>query len=271
MKEPFQSMNQSVLKIDQWMEENDGLVAGITTRQGGVSDEPFSSFNLGFHVPDIKKNVRKNREILGEILGYSLNEWMMGEQVHKTNVAVVNSSHKSKGAFKHGDALSGYDGLITNDRGLLLTSLFADCVPLYFLDPTSQWIGIAHAGWRGTVNGMAANMVKELEKQTVLPSNLKVVVGPSISGSKYEVDDQVIDNIPEQYHKHSIVMKDNGRYLLDLRKLNYSILVESGVMPENINITSYCTYSNPDLFFSHRRDQGKTGRMLGFIGVSAQT
>ncbi|MBM7571746.1 peptidoglycan editing factor PgeF [Aquibacillus albus] len=263
--EPFLLNNHSTLLIEDWKKDAPTLVAGITTRDGGVSKGSFASLNLGFHVPDTPEHVLENRESLAEFLKIPLRNWVMGEQTHQTKVVVVSHADAGKGAFEHRSTLNGVDGIITSERGLLCTAMFADCVPLYFFDPITGWIGIAHAGWRGTVNKMAKEMVDSLVNQGVDVQSLRVTIGPCISQFNYEVDDKVVDHIPNNWKEKVVKRTKTGRFLLDLRKLNQEILLDSGVLGENIKVTNFCTFQD-DKFFSHRRDNGMTGRMLGFIG-----
>ncbi|MDL4839983.1 peptidoglycan editing factor PgeF [Aquibacillus rhizosphaerae] len=264
--EPFQKIdNSTTLMIKEWMDEQSNLVAGMTTRHGGVSKSPFATMNLGFHVQDEYQDVLDNRHLLSSILQQPLDNWVMGEQIHGTKVKVINEIDLAKGAKYHEDALSGVDGLLTNRPGVLCTAMFADCVPLFFYDSNSSWIGIAHAGWRGTVNKIAVEMILAFVEQNVDIKTLKVAIGPCISKMAYEVDEKVIQNIPETFKSNVITSTGSGRYLLDLRQLNREIIMQAGVLEENISVTGYCTYQH-DIFFSHRRDNGTTGRMLGFIG-----
>ncbi|WP_077622095.1 peptidoglycan editing factor PgeF [Sediminibacillus massiliensis] len=267
MAEPFQTTTDSIMLIRSWVENHPGIKAGITTRNGGFSNYPFDTFNMGLHVEDEQQTVISNREKLAEILNFPLGDWVSGQQIHETNVAVVTEEDKGKGSRKMGDALSGFDGLITNQSGILCTAFFADCVPLFFFHPSSGWMGIAHAGWRGTVNRMGEKMVCEFKNQGLDISQLLVAIGPCISQTKYEVDDRILNEIPAGLTEQVVQQVGDGRGLLDLRKTNYEIFLQSGLKKENIQVTEYCTYRDDQLFFSHRRDKGSTGRMLGFIGL----
>jgi YfiH family protein len=266
MSEPLLQHHTSLLHIKKWEKIDPCLIAGFTTRQGGVSASPFASFNFGFHVGDDKTDVLQNRGGLAGKLEMPLENWISGEQTHETNIHIIDHDDKGKGAMTNETAIGRTDGLITNQRGMLCTAFFADCVPLFFFDPVTGYIGIAHAGWKGTVGRIAGKMVKQLETIGVNPHNLCVVIGPCISQEKYEVDQQVISHIAAEERKHTVVSKGDNRYLLDLKQLNTEILLQSGVLRNNIDITEYCTFRDEALFYSHRRDKGRTGRMLGYIG-----
>ncbi|GGM20727.1 laccase domain protein YlmD [Paraliobacillus quinghaiensis] len=265
--EPFTLLNDSIMQLSSSITKDATLIAGMTTRFGGRSVAPFSSLNMGFHVPDDPSMVLDNRQIVADMISLPLSNWVMGEQVHETNIHVVtkNDQNLGKGTLSHQDALKGIDGLITNQANVLLTAMFADCVPLYYWDPTTNWIGIAHAGWRGTVNQMAAHMVSKLTDLGADVTSLRVAIGPSISAQNYQVDEKVYQLIPKKWRDQVTEQIDSTHYFFDLKKLHKIILVDIGVNPEHIFVTNYCTYQD-DYFFSHRKENGKTGRMLGFIG-----
>lgn len=266
MIEPFEIQHPSYLELNEWQRMHPGLKVGFTTRKDGVSKSPFHTFNLGLHVNDNDSDVIINRKKLAEHVGVSLSKWVCGTQIHGTQIKIVKSTDRGRGSYQVMDGIEDTDGLITKKRGLLCTAFFADCVPLFFFDPQTMYIGIAHAGWKGTVKGIGSQMVKALTSVGVDPRHLLICIGPCISGEKYEVDQRVIEQIDEEFYPHTVKMLENNRYLLDLKQLNVENLLQSGVLRHNISITKYCTYSDADLFFSHRRDHGKTGRMLGYIG-----
>ncbi|CDQ40198.1 MULTISPECIES: peptidoglycan editing factor PgeF [Virgibacillus] len=269
MKDAFIRQHETCLHIEKWQQLHPKLVAGFTTRNGGVSSAPYQSLNGGLHVNDDPYHVLTNRERVGEHLGFPLDKWVCGEQVHQTNIKVIEDTDKGKGASELSTAIQGVDGLITNKTDILCTAFFADCVPLFFYDPKTSFVGIAHAGWKGTVNQIGVEMVSALKQQGVISSNLMVAIGPCITKNYYEVDQHVINHIPLEWRENAVSSREGGRYLLDLKQLNIDILLQAGVLRNNIDVTNYCTFRDEDLFFSHRRDHGRTGRMLGFIGFSS--
>ncbi|MBO8155319.1 MAG: peptidoglycan editing factor PgeF [Bacillaceae bacterium] len=260
MSEPFQtSGHPSILTISDW--EKEGVTAGITTRKGGFSHPPYAALNMGDHVGDDLETVNQNRHHVAKLINFPLKNWVMPKQIHSTKIADI--SHVSDCT----DELS-CDGVITNQPGQLLTAVFADCVPLYFFALKDQWVGLAHAGWRGTAGGIAEKMVQRFVENGVQPGDLYVVIGPCIGKSHYEVDENVVQYIPDSYQKdHIIEPVRPGHYLLDLKQLNKEILMNAGILTERIEMTDYCTYDKDEWFYSHRRDQGKTGRMMAFIGI----
>lgn len=268
MSESFQHTHASYLQLTKWSYTHPELIAGMTTRLGGVGEVPYDTFNLAWHVPDKEETILENRELLASLLDFPLDNWVGAEQVHGTEIQHVKKRDAGKGARKQDTAISSCDGLITNEPDILLTAFFADCVPLFFFDPIEEWIGIAHAGWRGTVAGIGPKMIEALTNKGAKVENIRVAIGPSICADVYEVDKNVIQHIPDQYKKEPYVMeKDDEKYLLSLQTLHKALLLKTGVLEKNIDVTQYCSHKDDHMFFSHRRDQGKSGRMLGFIGL----
>jgi len=267
--EPFILHNESYLTIDSWMNQFPGLVAGFTTKNGGVSTGSYRSLNLGFHVGDDVSDVRTNRSVLADHLEFPLENWTGAEQVHGNVIKKVTTLDSGKGAADYEDSIKGTDGLYSSESGVLMTLCFADCVPLFFVDPVSKMIGTAHAGWKGTVGQIAKEMVQNWEREGINPDQIHVAIGPSICEKCYIVDNRVInlvENILDDVDRKPYNLISAGQYSLDLQELNRLVLIKAGVPDRNILVTHFCSSCNDELFFSHRRDHGKTGRMLSFIG-----
>lgn len=266
--EPFVLQNQSIITIKDWMERYPELVAGITMKSGGISKGHFADLNLGFHVGDEYADVCSNRMKVAELICFPLDRWVGAEQVHDCLIKQVTKADIGKGADSYDNAFKGTDGFYTKESGILLTLCFADCVPLFFIAPEKGIIGTAHAGWKGTTKEIGRRMVETWSKEGVSPEQIFVTIGPSICEKCYIVDDYVInfvEKILEDVDKKPYNLIKEGQYSLDLRELNSLILRKAGVPEQNISITGYCTSCHQE-FFSHRRDQGKTGRILSFIG-----
>lgn len=266
--EPFKPYSEEVLLINPWKNNNPHLVAGFTTSQNGCSSFPKASLNLAFHVSDEKENVVQNRMKLADKIDFPLDQWISTEQIHDVHVATVTQKDRAKGSVSSDDWIPKTDGLITNESGILLTLCFADCVPLYFVDPESKWIGMAHAGWKGTTGNIAGKIISLLEQKGVSPENLQAAIGPSICKTCYIVDYRVIqavEELLEEEDKKPYNEIEEGQFQLDLRDLNKQLMIKAGMKKENILTTEYCS-SCDDLFFSHRRDRGNTGRMLSIMG-----
>lgn len=267
--EPFVLKNNSFLTIDTWMEEYPGLVAGMTTKNGGMSKGSFETLNLGFHVGDTVGDVCSNREKLSELTNFPLDYWVGAEQTHDIRIKKVTRADRGRGAVTYEQSFKGTDGFYTNEEGILLTLCFADCVPLFFIAPDYRMIGAAHAGWKGTVGKIAGHMVTAWGQEGIKPEKIFVAIGPSICKKCYIVDNRVInlvENSLEDVEGKPYNLIKEGQYSLDLREVNRQILLKAGVPVQNMSITGFCSSCNEDMFFSHRRDQGTTGRMLSFIG-----
>ncbi|MDZ5470714.1 peptidoglycan editing factor PgeF [Bacillus sp. 31A1R] len=267
--EPFVLKDKEYFHIPSWETVNPHLVVGFTTKNGGVSKEAFSELNLGFHVGDTTDDVRHNRGLLSTQLGISLNCWVGAEQTHEIHIEKVSKSMRGKGSSDYESTFKRTDGFFTKDTGVLLTLCYADCVPIYFYAPKYKAIGIAHAGWKGSVDGIAEEMVKVFTEEGIPTMDILTVIGPSICEKCYIVDDKVITKVQnrlEPVEKKPYNLISGNQYYLNLQELNKQILIKSGILDKNIQITNFCTSCHKETFFSHRRDKGKTGRMMSFIG-----
>ncbi|MNM14130.1 Laccase domain protein [compost metagenome] len=279
--EPFVRMKKepALYELQPWSGLYPGLVAGFTGRSGGFSSEPYGSLNCAFHVGDIPEDVISNRETVAGTLGFALKDWTCGEQVHGADIAVVREEDRGKGSLDRSSAFQNTDGLLTNVPGVLLTSFYADCVPLYFCDPVVGAVGLAHAGWKGTVAEIALAMVRQMEKTYgSRPEEIRAAIGPSIGGCCYEVDDFVMDRVralegslPPVEKGAEVLYRPSGanagKMLLNLKELNRRIMIKAGILTTHIETTSWCTSCNRDLFFSFRKENGVTGRMASLIGI----
>lgn len=267
--EPFVVKNESFLQIEKWVKQFPQLIAGFTTKNGGVSKNDYASLNLGYHVGDELACVCANREKLAEKLKFPLSNWVGAEQIHDTVLKKINKADGGKGSNSYEDSFKGTDGFYTNEEGVLLTLCFADCVPLFFIAPEKKMIGIAHAGWKGTVGQIAQQMISAWGREGIKPEQIFVAIGPSICEKCYIVDDHVINLVEKSLvdvDKKPYNLVTEGQYSLNLQELNRHILLTSGVPDNHILQTGLCSSCIHEEFFSHRRDHGKTGRMLSFIG-----
>jgi len=262
MSEIFYPVNESLLMLS-WP----NVIAGFTTKQGGFSQASFASLNLGLHVGDEAVVVEQNRRKLAELLAIPLEQWVCCEQTHGSRIEKVTARDAGKGTVQFETAIADTDGLYTDETGILLTLCFADCVPLYFFAPTYGMIGLAHAGWKGTVKNIAGNMVQCFRDEGIMPEEIMVAIGPAIGPCCYVVDDRVIDAVRNVLGTSEVLPFDEvsaGQYALDLKELNRLLLIKEGV--QHIQVSGDCTSCEADVFFSHRRDNGRTGRMMAFIG-----
>lgn len=229
---------------------------GIFTRHGGTSPEPWATLNLGGTVGDDVQAVRRNHEMIYEILDIAGKQACTTWQVHGADVIVAHGSIQGR------KWLARADGVITNKKDVPLVMRYADCVPLLFYDPQKEALGLAHAGWRGTVQGMGANMVKAMQQAYgSRPQDIRVVIGPSISLEKFQVGEEVVESVQNHFGTLDGLMRrdpDDGTAYIDLWEANRRDLANAGV--DNIEISGICTYQNTQDFYSHRAEKGKTGR-----------
>lgn len=265
MTEPFKKETGGFYQIAHWETTEPGLVAGVTHKTAGAG--VFDALNMAFHVQDDAQAVQQNRRQAAGWIGVPAGVWVGCEQTHGSRVERVTARHKGSGALDYHTALRDTDGLYTDERGMLLTLCFADCVPLFFLDRRTKRIGAAHAGWKGTVAGIGKRMIERWVEEGSQAQDIEAVIGPSICQSCYEVSEPVVEAAARWYEDGEVrpYVKTNDAYHLSLQMLNRDILVKAGLSPGHIFTTAHCSSCSGD-FFSHRRDDGKTGRMMSYIG-----
>ena len=245
------------------------LVHAITTRAGGVSPTPWDRLNMSWARPDPPENVVENRRKVCVALEIPIQRLVQAGQVHGVEVRTVGAADAGRGAADRPSVLPPADALITDVPDLYLFACFADCVPLLFFDPVRRAVGVAHAGWRGTVADMAGATVRALaEAYGSRPDDLLVVIGPSIGPCCYEVGDEVVHaarRLPDPSELlHPGVA---GRLHFDLWQANRQLLLAADVRPEHIEVSELCTMHHAGRFFSHRATGGQTGRFAAIIGL----
>ena len=248
-----------------------GIVHGFSTRLGGVSQGIYESMNLSFTRGDNEDAVRENYRRLSDAMGFSMEDIVTSDQTHTTNVRVVTEEDSGNGITKP-RPYTDVDGMITNVPGLVLATFYADCVPLFFVDPVHKAIGLSHSGWRGTVGKIGKVTVEKMaEEFQTDPSELYAAIGPSICQDCYEVSEDVILEFQKYYREDCqselYYRKENGKYQLNLWRANEIVMEEAGILPENIHTTQWCTCCNPELLYSHRASKGKRGNLAAFLGL----
>lgn len=244
------------------------VVHAFTTRLGGVSGEPYDTLNLAFHVGDKPENVLQNRRLACAALGIPPSDLVAGRQVHGDKINVVDLSHRGRGALSEHDALPDVDALITCEVGVPLSSFYADCVPIFLLDPVRGAVGLAHAGWKGTVMRIGEKTVQAMAASFgSKPGDCLAGIAPSIGPCCYEVDQPVVSALMEKYSywEELVEPKDSGRWRLNLWEANRRTLLDAGLNPKNVIVSGLCTSCRNDLFFSYRAQGGRAGRMASFI------
>ena len=236
-----------------------GLTQAVFSRHGGSSPTPWKSLNLGGTVGDDPSRVAENLARLVGCVGYRTGDLVQVRQIHSAEVILAN---EPMDAIKQGDAI------ITNTTGLLLLMRFADCVPILLVDRVKKAVGIAHAGWQGTVKEVSYHAVRAMQTHFGSdPSQISAGIGPSIGPDHYYVQDDVIARVKQAFPQQfdAIITQDADGVKLDLWKANMFSLQRAGV--EDIEVSRICTACHPRHWFSHRGEQGKTGRFGAVIGI----
>lgn len=244
---------------------------GFSTRKGGVSTGIFSSMNLNFKRGDDPDAVMENYRRMAAALNMRVEDMVLSDQTHTTNVRVITEEDRGKGILKPQD-YSDVDGMITNVPGIVLVTSYADCVPLYFVDPVRKAIGLSHSGWKGTVGHIGQKTVWKMhEVYGSEPKDIVAAIGPSICQSCYEVSDDVAEafraNFTADEAADILLDKGNGKYQLDLWKANWYVLTDAGILPEHLSVTDLCTACHPDLLWSHRKTNGQRGGLSAFLSL----
>ena len=262
-----------------------GLVEHLfTTRLGGVSEGIYESMNLSYSRGDDAQRVTENYRRIARVLGCTVEDMVCSDQTHTTNIRRVTAADGGKRITRPAD-YHDIDGLVTNESGVALVTFYAECVPLYFVDMKNRAIGMAHSGWRGTVQKMGACMCERMNDEFgTEPQYLLAAIGPSICRECYEVSEDVAVEFSEALKGTEAILEEiqesgiyggnlqvvtegrqPGKYQLDLWLANLIILREAGIPLQNISVTDVCTCHNPEILFSHRASQGKRGNLGAFL------
>ena len=240
----------------------------FTTRLGGVSEGVCSSLNLSFSRGDDPKAVMENYRRVAECFGKTIDDFVCTDQTHTTNILRVGALERGYGVTRE-KPYADVDGLITNEPGVILSTFYADCVPLYFVDPIHKAIGLSHSGWRGTVGRMGKRTLEAMADEFgTNPEDVYAAIGPSICQACYEISKDVAEHFYEEFQDHGdeiLIDKGNGKYQLDLWKTNEIVLLEAGIRLEHLAVTNICTCCNREVLFSHRASQGKRGNLAAFL------
>lgn len=236
----------------------------VSARTGGFSNPPYDSLNLGFHVGDNPETVLKNRERIALESGIPFSSFTVARQIHGCNVKIITEDLRGRGAYNYETAINSTDAMVTSTPNICLMVLQADCVPVLFFDVKKKVIGVAHAGWRGTVHMVAQNTVKVLqEKFNCSPQDILVGIGPSIGPCCYEIGPETIVQIEKAFHNEKGYINNktpDGKGYFNLWKANKTQLVQMGIPERNIEVAQICTRCNHTIFFSYRYQNTETGR-----------
>lgn len=251
------------------LEQTDLVRHGFSTRLGGVSEGYLGTMNLSSTRGDDPAHVEENFRRMGAAIGFEPESLVLSLQTHTTNVRLVTEEDRGKG-FSVPRDYEDVDGLITNVPGLTLATFYADCVPLFFVDPVHRAIGLSHSGWKGTVHRMGQVTLERMEEAFGTdPKDVQAAIGPSICQDCYEVSEDVALEFKREFWEHGderlVYRKENGKYQLNLWRANEIVLTEAGILPEHLAVTNVCTCCNPELLFSHRASHGKRGNLGAFL------
>lgn len=244
---------------------------GFSTRIGGISKKPFDTLNLSLNTSDEINNVLSNRKSFCSAISIDQNQLVLANQVHSANVKIVDSSLRGRGAYNYNDSVPETDAFITDEPNIYLTIGVADCVSIFIVDTTKKIVAVVHSGWRGTLSRISQHTLELMKKN--YKTNFEdciAVINPSIRVCCYEVGEDVIDDFNKEFQSLTsevVVSNKNGKFNLNLQRLNEIQLIQMGIKKENIISTSLCTKCRQDMFFSYRGGKGITGGMWAVIGL----
>lgn len=243
---------------------------GFSTRLGGVSDGTFASMNLGFNRGDDDAAVSENYRRFCAAIGVTPERVVLSAQTHTTNIYNATAADCGRGITRD-RGYTDVDGLITDEPNVVLCTHYADCVPLFFVDPVRRVVATSHAGWRGTVGGIGAVTVERMARDYgCQPSDILVGIGPSIGRCCFEVDTPVMEEFSKLPFFDGDCYTDdkNGKYHIDLWEVNCRYLLNAGVKADNITVTDVCTRCHPDTLWSHRFCGNDRGSLAAFIAIA---
>lgn len=262
--------NQVPFLSFQGLRDTGMVIDGFSTKLGGVSQGKYATMNFAYTRGDAPEHVLENFTRMAEALGVERDSMVVSHQTHTVNVRRVTGADKGKGVIRQRD-YTDVDGLLTNEPGITLVTFYADCVPLYFVDPVRRAIALSHSGWRGTVNRMGQATLDAMKKEFgTNPADVVAAIGPSICQDCFEVGEEVAEEFNNAFssdYREELLKegKRPGKYQLNLWKANEIVLMEAGVKPENIHTTNVCTMCNHNYLFSHRVVGQERGTLAAFL------
>ena len=244
----------------------------FSTRLGGVSEGVCESMNLAFGRGDLRETVLENYKLICESAGFEYESLCGSVQIHETNVRKVTADDRGHGIILP-RVVESADAQITNDKNVTLVTYYADCTPVFFIDKRTHAIGLAHAGWRGTVGRISVNTVSEMKKEFgTNPEDIVCAIGPVIGKCCYEIDESCAEEFRKLNEINTDMIlspKSEGKYMADLALTNKLLLMSAGVKEENIVISDLCTMCNSNLLWSHRATKGQRGTMAAFLKIES--
>lgn len=232
--------------ITHFVTTKEGWVSGNKPRFTGDQESAYADF-------------RKELAVSGE---WNVDQFIFPRQTHSDHVAVAGSENRTH-------AIDDTDALITNEPGIFVCVQTADCVPVLLYDPQKKVVAAVHAGWKGTISKIVQKTVSRMiEKYDSNPDDIIAGIGPSIHMHAYEVGPEVVEAVEVSFSNSPVLLKPSlnaGHAYFDLWEANKTVLMESGIQEENIELMGLCSFEHADLFYSARRDGAETGRMVSGI------
>lgn len=243
-------------------------IQGFTTRHEGISRPPYNSLNLAINTDDSPHNVEGNRSLMTRAFGIPQERLVTVRQSHGSDILIIDAPNDD---FSHFSGIEA-DAIITNQTDVMIGVTIADCVPVLIYDPIKKVIAAVHAGWQGTAAGITSQAVEGMKQVFGSQAkDLKAAIGPCINPCCYEVDQPVKDGFKDQYDLWNAIAEPAGtdKWRLDLALANRMQLEGAGLGCGSIQTSGNCVSCQKELFFSYRRDNGETGRQMGFIMLKA--
>lgn len=236
------------------------LLHFVSTRDGGTSQGSHKSLNLSLRVNDNPENVKRNREILAHSFNINPEKLIFPSQTHEDKIAIIDNIFLEKSEEDRNTLLFGIDAMVTNLKDVCLCILTADCASVILYDTCNKAVGIAHAGWKGTVKRIAAKTFQTMaENYGSRPENIMAAVGPCISGDSFEVGEEVAMEFEKEFHSDPRIILRAAEWPkphVNIVEANVQSLTYVGIKRENIELSNICTYQNPGTFFSARQKAG---------------
>ena len=257
---PFQS--HAGVRYFSFESLDSSVTQALFTRQGGVSPAPWASLNVGGTVGDQPERVRENRLRAFAALGRDPVTLFDVWQVHGVNVVIADAPHSPQAPHQQADAI------LTDKPSLTLFMRFADCVPILLYDPVRKVVGMAHAGWMGTVRGTLRATIETMRARFgTRPADLQAAIGPSIGPDHYAVGPDVVAQVRQAFGEDAsgLLSTLDGGVHFDLWAANRLLLEQAGV--RQIEVAGLCTACHVDDWYSHRAEKGRTGRFGAMIGL----
>ncbi|MDP2892585.1 MAG: peptidoglycan editing factor PgeF [Bacillota bacterium] len=264
--ERFESRGVTLLRVPAF--EKTGIVSHcFTTRKGGVSKGPFDSLNLSWKRYSAIEEIAKNYAIAAQAIGVDPGNLVLANSVHGDDILRVDEADRGRGLREA--PCPPADALVTNARNVALSTMHADCFPVFIVDTGSRAIALCHSGWKGTVSKIASKAVRRMSEEFgTQPAGCLAAIGPGIQPCCFEVDENVANEFMSAYPALECVQHvKNSKYRVNIQACCLVQLLESGIPAKNITVSGLCTSCDADLFFSYRREKGETGAMASIIEI----